>query len=420
ALPGKIIQCMRKATSGNPVMLLDEVDKMSTDFRGDPSSALLEVLDPEQNCNFNDHYLDCDYDLSKVLFITTANTLDRIPRPLQDRMEIIRVPGYTETEKLQIAKKYLVKKQREANGLKEENIEFSDKALLGVIRHYTREAGVRNLEREIASICRKVAVEVVKSDRNAHVKISLASLAKHLGPPKFRFGIAETEPQIGVATGLAWTELGGELLGVEVTIVPGRGKLTVTGQLGEVMQESAQAALSYVRSRSEQLGLKSNFYQKIDIHIHLPEGAIPKDGPSAGITLATALVSALCRVPVKNDLAMTGEITLRGRVLPIGGLKEKAMAAHRGGIKTILMPRDNAKDVPEIPAQVLKGLALIEVDHMDDVLKRALVLVDPEAFLKPTLGAAAPLYLLEDNDKDESSVDEDDEDVAPPHPPNLS
>jgi len=420
ALPGKIIQSMRKATSGNPVMLLDEVDKMSTDFRGDPSSALLEVLDPEQNCNFNDHYLDCDYDLSKVMFITTANTLDRIPRPLQDRMEIIRVPGYTETEKLQIAKKYLVKKQREANGLKEENIEFSDKALVGVIRHYTREAGVRNLEREIASICRKVAVEVVKTDRNAHVKVSLSSLAKHLGPTKFRFGIAETVPQIGVATGLAWTELGGELLGVEVTIVPGRGKLTVTGQLGDVMQESAQAALSYVRSRSEQLGLKVDFYHKIDIHIHLPEGAIPKDGPSAGITLATALVSALCRVPVKNDLAMTGEITLRGRVLPIGGLKEKAMAAHRGGIKTILIPRDNAKDVPEIPAQVLKGLTLIEVDHMDDVLKRALVLADPETFLKPTLGAAAPLYLPEETEKDEASVDEDDEDVAPPHPPNLS
>jgi ATP-dependent Lon protease len=420
ALPGKIIQSMRKASSGNPVMLLDEVDKMSTDFRGDPSSALLEVLDPEQNCNFNDHYLDCDYDLSKVLFITTANTLDRIPRPLQDRMEIIRVPGYTETEKLQIAKKYLIKKQREANGLKEENIEFSDKALLAVIRHYTREAGVRNLEREIASICRKVAVEVVKTDRNAHVKISQSSLSKHLGPPKFRFGIAETQPQIGVATGLAWTELGGELLGVEVTIVPGRGKLTITGQLGDVMQESAHAALSYVRSRSEQLGLKPDFYQKIDIHIHLPEGAIPKDGPSAGITLATALVSALCRVPVKNDLAMTGEITLRGRVLPIGGLKEKAMAAHRGGIKTILIPRDNAKDVPEIAPQVLKGLELIEVDHMDDVLKRALVLADPEAFLKPVLGAGAPLYMPGDIDKDETSVDEDDETVVPPHPPNLS
>jgi ATP-dependent Lon protease len=420
ALPGKVIQSLRKATSSNPVMLLDEVDKMSTDFRGDPSSALLEVLDPEQNCTFNDHYLDCDYDLSKVMFITTANTLDRIPRPLQDRMEIIRVPGYTETEKLQIAKKYLVKKQREANGLKEENIEFSDKALLGVIRHYTREAGVRNLEREIAAICRKVAVEVVKTDRNAFVKVSQSSLAKHLGPAKFRFGIAETEPQIGVATGLAWTELGGELLSVEVTIVPGRGKLTITGQLGEVMQESAQAAMSYVRSRSQQLGLKRDFYQKIDIHIHIPEGAIPKDGPSAGITLATALVSSLCRAPVRNDLAMTGEITLRGRVLPIGGLKEKAMAAHRGGIKTILIPKDNAKDLQEIPAQVLKGVTMIEVEHMDDVLKHALVLADPATFLKPTRGAAEPLYMPEDGDKDEPSADEDDEAVIPQNPPNLS
>src|SRR5690242_4307603 len=259
ALPGKVIQCMRKAGSGNPVMLLDEVDKMSTDFRGDPSSALLEVLDPEQNCTFNDHYLDCDYDLSKVMFVTTANTLERIPRPLQDRMEIIRIPGYTETEKLNIAKRYLVRKQREANGLKEENIEFSDQAILQIIRLYTREAGVRNLEREIASICRKVAVEVVKTDRNAHVRVSASSLSKHLGPPRFRYGMAETEPQVGMATGLAWTEMGGELLGVEVTIVPGRGKLTVTGQLGDVMQESAQAAMSYVRSRAETFGLESNF-----------------------------------------------------------------------------------------------------------------------------------------------------------------
>jgi ATP-dependent Lon protease len=421
ALPGKIIQCLRKAGSGNPVILLDEVDKMSTDFRGDPSSALLEVLDPEQNSTFNDHYLDCDYDLSKVLFITTANTLERIPRPLQDRMEIIRIPGYTENEKLQIAKKYLIKKQREANGLKEENIEFSDKSLLAIIRNYTREAGVRNLEREIASICRKVAVEVVKTDRNAHVKVSQTSLAKYLGPYKFRFGIAEAEPQIGVATGLAWTELGGELLNVEVTILPGRGKLTITGQLGEVMQESAQAALSYVRSRSEQLRLRPDFYQKIDLHIHIPEGAIPKDGPSAGITLATALVSSLCRVPVKNDLAMTGEITLRGRVLPIGGLKEKVMAAHRGGIKTVLMPKENAKDIEEIPAPVLKGITLIQVEHMDEVLKQALALANPETFLKPVTGDSAPLvYGADDADKEESTVDEDEETVVPHNPPNLS
>jgi ATP-dependent Lon protease len=406
ALPGKIIQSMRKAGSGNPVMLLDEVDKMSTDFRGDPSSALLEVLDPEQNCTFNDHYLDCDYDLAKVMFITTANTLERIPRPLQDRMEIIRIPGYTEGEKLQIAKKYLLKKQREANGLKEENIEFSDQAILTIIRHYTREAGVRNVEREIASICRKVAVEVVKSDRNARVRVSASSVAKFLGPPKFRYGIAETEPQIGVATGLAWTELGGELLGVEVTIVPGRGKLTITGQLGEVMQESAQAALSYVRSRSEQFGLASDFYQKIDIHIHIPEGAIPKDGPSAGITLATALVSALCRVQVKNDLAMTGEITLRGRVLPIGGLKEKVLAAHRGGIKTVLLPKENEKDIDEIPAQILKGITLIKAEHMDEVLKRALVLADPENFFKPK--KEEPLF-TPDDDKSPLINDDDEE-----------
>jgi ATP-dependent Lon protease len=391
ALPGKVIQCMRKAGSGNPVMLFDEVDKMSTDFRGDPSSALLEVLDPEQNGTFNDHYMDCDYDLSKVMFITTANTLERIPRSLQDRLEIIRLAGYTETEKLQIAKKYLLKKQREANGFKEENIEFSDRAILDIIRHYTREAGVRNLEREIASICRKSAVAVVKTDRNAHVKVSTSSLSKYLGPPKFRYGMAETEPQIGMATGLAWTELGGELLGVEVTIVPGRSKLTITGRLGEVMQESARAALSYVRSRAEQLALSPDFYQKSDIHIHIPEGAIPKDGPSAGITLATALVSALCRVPVRHDLAMTGEITLRGRVLPIGGLKEKVLAAHRGGIKTVLMPKENEKDVDEIPQQVLKNVTLIKVEHMDEVLKHALVLPDPDAFFKSKRTEGAPL-----------------------------
>ena len=412
ALPGKVIQSVRKAGSSNPVMLLDEVDKMSTDFRGDPSSALLEVLDPEQNYTFNDHYLDCDYDLSKVMFITTANTLDRIPRPLQDRMEVIRIPGYTETEKLQIAKKYLVKKQEEANGLKPENIEFSDKALLGVIRHYTREAGVRNLEREIASVCRKVAVEVVKTDRNAHVKVSASSLAKYLGPSKFRYGMAETEPQIGVATGLAWTELGGELLNVEVTIVPGRGKLTITGQLGDVMQESAQAALSYVRSRADILGLDPSFYHKIDIHIHIPEGAIPKDGPSAGITLATALVSALTRKAIRNDLAMTGEITLRGRVLPIGGLKEKVLAAHRGGIKTVIIPKENAKDITEIAPQILKGVQLIQAENVDEVLRHALVLDDPEAFFKPK-PARKDLDFLRDSDKDPITPEEDDTGVSP-------
>jgi ATP-dependent Lon protease len=417
ALPGKVIQCLRKAGSSNPVMLLDEVDKMSTDFRGDPSSALLEVLDPEQNNTFNDHYLDCDYDLSKVMFITTANTLDRIPRPLQDRMEVIRIPGYTEVEKLNIAKRYLVKKQREANGLKEENIEFSDGALLMILRRYTRESGVRNLEREIASVCRKAAVEVVKTDRNAHVKITSSSVPKFLGPPRFRYGIADLEPQIGVATGLAWTEMGGELLSVEVTIVPGRGKLTITGQLGEVMQESAQAAMSYVRSRADKIGLAPDFYHKIDIHIHLPEGAIPKDGPSAGITLATALVSALCKVPVRNDLAMTGEITLRGRVMPIGGLKEKVLAAHRGGIKMVLIPKENEKDIEEIPAPILKGVTLMMVEHMDDVLRHALVLADPDAFFsqKP----AAPIASsFEAEEKAELGEDEDEPTVSPN--PNLS
>jgi ATP-dependent Lon protease len=416
ALPGKVIQSMRKASSGNPVLLLDEVDKMSTDFRGDPSSALLEVLDPEQNNTFNDHYLDCDYDLSKVMFITTANTLDRIPRPLQDRMEIIRLPGYTESEKLQIAKKYLLHKQLEANGLRPENIEFSDKAILGIIRHYTREAGVRNLEREVASVCRKVAVEVVKTDRNAHVKVSSSSLAKFLGVPKFRYGIAETIPQVGVATGLAWTELGGEILSIEVTIVPGRGKVTITGQLGDVMQESAQAALSYVRSRATALGLSSAFH-KIDIHIHIPEGAIPKDGPSAGITLATALVSALRRIPVRNEIAMTGEITLRGRVLPIGGLKEKVLAAHRAGIKTILIPKENGKDIDEIPQQVLKNVTIIQVEHMDDVLRQALVLADPDTFFKPQTDETDPAFTA---DLDEKLPLVDDDDAEPTVSPNLS
>jgi ATP-dependent Lon protease len=418
ALPGKVIQSLRKAGSSNPVMLLDEVDKMSTDFRGDPSSALLEVLDPEQNNTFNDHYLDCDYDLSKVMFITTANTLDRIPRPLQDRMEVIRIPGYTEVEKLNIAKKYLVKKQREANGLKEENIEFSDGALLMILRRYTRESGVRNLEREIAGVCRKAAVEVVKTDRNAHVKITSSSVPKFLGPPRFRYGIADIEPQIGVATGLAWTEMGGELLQVEVTIVPGRGKLTITGQLGEVMQESAQAAMSYVRSRADRIGLAPDFYHKIDIHIHLPEGAIPKDGPSAGITLATALVSALTKTPVRNDLAMTGEITLRGRVMPIGGLKEKVLAAHRGGIKMVLIPKENEKDIEEIPAPILKGVTLMMVEHMDDVLRNALVLADPDAFFAQKSAPATPTPRFDAEEKAELGEDEDEPSVSPN--PNLS
>ena len=379
ALPGKIIQCLKKAGSSNPVFLMDEVDKMSMDFRGDPSSALLEVLDPEQNQAFNDHYLDLDYDLSKVMFITTANTLDGIPRPLQDRMEIIRIAGYTELEKLNIAKKYLVVKQRDANGLSEDNILLSDKAILGLIRHYTKEAGVRNLEREIASICRKVAVDVVKNDRAAKTAVGARNLLKYLGPAKFRYGMAEETHRVGTSTGLAWTELGGELLSTEVSIMPGKGQLTITGKLGDVMQESAQAAMSYVRARAEELGLEKDFYQKNDVHIHVPEGAIPKDGPSAGITMATSLVSALTRIPVFHDVAMTGEITLRGNVLPIGGLKEKVLAAHRGGIKAVIIPEENKKDINEIPATVLKNVELTLVAHMDDVLKRALVVSDPEA-----------------------------------------
>ncbi|MCH8055493.1 MAG: endopeptidase La, partial [Deltaproteobacteria bacterium] len=405
ALPGKIIQFMKKAGSSNPVCLMDEVDKMSTDFRGDPSSALLEVLDPEQNFAFNDHYLDLDYDLSKVMFITTANSLERIPRPLQDRMEIIRIAGYTESEKLNIAKKYLVEKQREANGLSGENILFTDNAILGLIRHYTKEAGVRNLDRELASLCRKVAVEVVKKDRNANVSIGAKSLHKYLGAPKYRYGKAEVEHKIGVTTGLAWTEMGGELLSTEVTIMPGKGQLIITGKLGDVMQESAQAAMSYVRSRAADLGLEKDFYQKIDVHIHVPEGAIPKDGPSAGITMATSLVSALTGIPVRHDMAMTGEITLRGRILPIGGLKEKVLAAHRGEIKTVLIPEENEKDIEEIPSTILKTVALVPVSQMDEVLKKALVLEDPESFFKKGQKS--------DEAKEESPTFEEKEDEVP-------
>jgi ATP-dependent Lon protease len=389
ALPGKIIQYMKRAGSGNPVFMLDEVDKMSMDFRGDPSSALLEVLDPEQNCAFNDHYLDVDYDLSKVMFVTTANTLDRIPRPLQDRMEIIRIAGYTEVEKLNIAKRYLVKKQREVNGLTEENIQLSDSALLRIVQHYTRESGVRSLEREIGTVCRKVAVEVVKHDRNAQIRVSGKSVAQYLGPQRFRIGRAEQQEQIGVTMGLAWTDMGGELLATEVQVLPGRGKLLITGRLGDVMQESARAAMSYVRSRAVELGLSPDFYQKVDMHIHLPEGAIPKDGPSAGITMATALVSALTRIAVRHDIAMTGEITLRGRVLPIGGLKEKVLAAHRAGIGTVLVPSENEKDIKEIPSVVLKNVQIQFVEHMDDVLRAALVLTDPDSFLRAGPGSAS-------------------------------
>lgn len=382
AMPGKIIQSLKKAKVQNPVFCLDEVDKMSMDFRGDPSAALLEVLDPEQNYSFNDHYLDVDYDLSEILFITTANNLHAIPSPLQDRMEIIELPGYTEYDKLHIALGFLVPKQTETNGLSNERIEFTDNALQMIIRRYTREAGVRNLEREIASICRKVAREITKKDGKESVKVTSQSVQKYLGVPKFRYGQIEEKDEIGLATGMAWTQVGGELLSIETIIMPGKQKLTVTGKLGEVMQESAQAALSYVRSRAERLGLKSDFYKNIDIHIHVPEGATPKDGPSAGITMATAIVSALIKKPVHRGLAMTGEITLRGRILPIGGLKEKLLAAHRGGMTQIVIPEENKKDLKDIPSKILSQFEVITADHMDDVLTCAIIVEPGESLFK--------------------------------------
>lgn len=382
ALPGKIVQGLKKAGSSNPIFLLDEIDKMSMDFRGDPSSALLEVLDPEQNHTFNDHYLDLDYDLSHVMFVCTANVLHQIPRPLQDRMEIITIPGYIEGEKLRIATGFLVKKQLETNGLKENQIEFTDQGILEIIRHYTRESGVRGLERELASVCRKVAREFVKNKDSKKVRVTPKAVKRYLGVPKYRFGRAEEHDQVGLCTGLAYTEVGGELLTTEVSVTPGKGKLIITGRLGEVMQESANAAMSYIRSRAKQLGLTRNFYSQVDIHIHVPEGATPKDGPSAGITIATAIASALTRVAIRADLAMTGEITLRGRVLPIGGLKEKMIAAHRGGISRILIPKDNEKDLKEIPSAIKRGLEIVPVERMDEVLSQALAVDDPAAFLR--------------------------------------
>ena len=372
ALPGQIIQMMKKASTINPVFLLDEVDKMSMDFRGDPSAALLEVLDPEQNHMFMDHYLDVEYDLSKVFFITTANVVHTIPQPLQDRMEILRLSGYTEPEKLEIAKRFLVRKQRDAAGLKAGNLTFTDEAIVGIIRGYTREAGVRNLERELANICRKVARKVVKEGKGLQLTVGPDDLQEYLGVIKFRDTKAEEKNEIGLATGLAWTEVGGQILNIEATIMPGKGKLLLTGKLGDVMQESGQAAMSYVRSRAARLGLGSDFYRHVDIHIHVPEGSIPKDGPSAGITLATAVVSALTRIPVKRDIAMTGEITLRGKVLPIGGVKEKLLAAHRAGNQTVVLPRDNEKDLAEIPANIQEELAIRFVETMDEVLDLAL------------------------------------------------
>ncbi|HTV82680.1 MAG TPA: endopeptidase La [Acidobacteriaceae bacterium] len=378
ALPGQILQSMKKAGTRNPVFMLDEVDKMAADFRGDPSSALLEVLDPEQNHSFQDHYLDVEYDLSQVLFLATANVLHTIPAALQDRMEILRLHGYTEAEKLEIAKQYLLKKQRDNTGLTEKNVIFADAALTEMIRSYTREAGVRNLEREIGNVCRKVARRVVKAGAKHKETITAENLADFLGVPKFRDSMVQEESEIGLVNGLAWTEVGGSILQTEVQVLDGKGKLTTTGQLGDVMQESAQAALSYVRSRSHHLGLPKDFYRNVDIHIHVPEGAIPKDGPSAGITLATALASALARIPVRRDLAMTGEVTLRGKVLAIGGLKEKLLAAHRAGIFEAILPEDNRKDLPDIPENLKTAMKLHFVDTMDEVLKIALVAPLPE------------------------------------------
>lgn len=378
ALPGRIIQGMRQASSNNPVFLMDEIDKMATDFRGDPSAALLEVLDPEQNSSFSDHYLELAYDLSQVMFITTGNITQKIPQPLFDRMEVIHIPGYTEEDKVQIAINYLIPKQLKEHGLTDENLAISENGIRRIIREYTREAGVRNLDRNISAICRKTAREVAK-DRKAKISITRQNIQKYMGIPRYRYGTAEKQDEIGVATGLAWTESGGDLLSIEVSQLKGTGKMTLTGQMGDVMQESAKAAMSYIRSRAESLGLEKDFYEKVDIHIHVPEGAIPKDGPSAGIAMATALVSALSKMPVRNDVTMTGEITLRGRVLTVGGIKEKMLAAHRAGIKYMLMPAENRRDLSDIPRNVKRKVEVKMVEHMDEVLEYALV--KPESSL---------------------------------------
>ncbi|MDQ0495589.1 endopeptidase La [Paenibacillus brasilensis] len=372
AMPGRIIQGMKTAGTSNPVFLLDEIDKMASDFRGDPSAALLEVLDPEQNNTFSDHFVELPFDLSNVMFVTTANAAHNIPRPLMDRMETLYIPGYTELEKLEIANRYLLPKQKREHGLEEEQLVIGEETLLRVIREYTRESGVRNLEQQLASLCRKAAKSVV-SGGEGPIQVTPDNLKDYLGIAKFRYGVAELEDQIGTVTGLAWTEVGGETLMIEVTVVPGSGKLILTGKLGDVMKESAQAAFSFTRSKAIELGIEPDFYEKNDIHIHIPEGAIPKDGPSAGITIATALISALTNRHVSKDVAMTGEITLRGRVLPIGGLKEKSLAAHRAGYKKILLPKDNERDLKDIPDSIRQDVEFVPVAHMDQVLKHALV-----------------------------------------------
>lgn len=449
ALPGKIIQSLKKAGSSNPVFLLDEVDKMSMDFRGDPSSALLEVLDPEQNASFADHYLEVDYDLSKVMFVLTANSLYTIPKPLLDRMEVISISGYTEVEKFNIVRKYLVTKQMEAHGLKPGDLVIADDAIHGLIRNYTREAGVRNLERTVATLCRKVARKIVEKRTSQHLSIDGSAfetsitvknksrsaakaankeasrapleakvpievrekdLEELLGPAKYTVSKAEEKHEIGLANGLAYTEAGGDMLQIEVSVVPGKGQVKITGKLGEVMQESAATAMSYVRSRATLLGLEKDFYQNIDIHLHVPEGAVPKDGPSAGITMATAITSALIKVPVKRDLAMTGEITLRGRVLPIGGLKEKLLAAKIGDIKTVLIPKANVPDIKKIPKEILEGMTIIPVEHADQVLRLALQHENPDEFLVkkdleglviPVMQVMKPVELVREETKTE-------------------
>ncbi len=372
ALPGQIIQMMKKAGTTNPIFVLDEVDKMSTDFRGDPSAALMEVLDPELNHSFTDHYLDVEYDLSKVMFVCTANVMHTIPQALQDRMEILRIPGYTEQEKLEIAKRFLVRRALEATGLTDKNLTFTDEGLLHIIRHYTHEAGVRNLEREIQNISRKMARRVVTDGAQSTTEITAANVNDFLGVLKYREFWLEKQNEIGLTNGLAWTEVGGSVLTTEATLMEGKGRLTLTGKLGDVMQESAQAAMSYIRSRAATIGLDKDFYRTLDIHMHVPEGAIPKDGPSAGITICTSIVSALTKIPVRCDLAMTGEITLRGKVLPIGGMKEKLLAAHRMGLRTVVLPKDNEKDLAEIPQEILSSLKLHFVETMDEVLQIAL------------------------------------------------
>lgn len=414
ALPGQILQMMKKAGTVNPVFMLDEIDKMSTDFRGDPSAALLEVLDPEQNTSFTDHYLDVEYDLSGVFFIATANVLHTIPPALQDRMEVIRLSGYTELEKMEIAKRFLVPKQLEQSGLDTSRLQFLEDGLNSIVRDYTREAGVRNLEREIGNVCRKIARDVVtqaakaeaasaapagkakstskaKRTEDHSVKIDASTVGKLLGPPKFRDLKTDRQNEVGATTGLAWTEVGGQILTTEATVMDGRGKLTTTGKLGDVMQESAQAAMSYIRSRAQALGIPRDFYRHLDIHVHVPEGAIPKDGPSAGITLATTLCSALTNIPVRGDIAMTGEITLRGKVLPIGGVKEKILAAHRHGITEVILPKDNEKDLPEVPEYISKDMRIHFVESMDEVLKLAL---EREIEAAPLAPAAPPVDVV--------------------------